>query len=135
MPNWKKVIVSGSDASLNTLSVSNGITGSLFGTASFALTASYVEGGGGTPIYVHTQSIASDTWSISHNLETSYPIITVYDNFNNVILPQEITTTSTSSITITFPVSLTGYASIAGGSFINQESNYLTSVALTIALT
>jgi hypothetical protein len=135
MPSWKKVIISGSDASLNTLSVSNGITGSLFGTASFALTASYVEGGGGTPIYVHTQSIASDTWSISHNLETSYPIITVYDNFNNVILPQEITTTSTSSITITFPVSLTGYASIAGGSFINQESNYLTSVALTIALT
>ena len=44
MPNWKKVIVSGSDASLNTLTVSNGITGSLFGTASWArnaLSASY----------------------------------------------------------------------------------------------
>ena len=36
MPNWKKVIVSGSDASLNSLNVSNGVTGSLFGTASFA---------------------------------------------------------------------------------------------------
>jgi hypothetical protein len=36
MPNWKKVIVSGSDASLNSLNVSNGITGSLFGTSSFA---------------------------------------------------------------------------------------------------
>jgi hypothetical protein len=35
MPNWKKIIVSGSDASLNTLTVSNGITGSLFGTASY----------------------------------------------------------------------------------------------------
>lgn len=44
MPSWKRVIVSGSDASLNTLTVSNGITGSLFGTASWArnaLTASY----------------------------------------------------------------------------------------------
>jgi len=41
MPNWKKVIVSGSDASLNSLTVSNGITGSLFGTASFATSASY----------------------------------------------------------------------------------------------
>jgi hypothetical protein len=44
MPNWKKVIVSGSDAALNTLTVSNGITGSLFGTASWArnaLSASY----------------------------------------------------------------------------------------------
>jgi hypothetical protein len=39
MPNWRKVITSGSDASLNTLTVINGITGSLFGTASYALTA------------------------------------------------------------------------------------------------
>jgi len=36
MPSWKKVITSGSDASLNSLTVSNGITGSLFGTASYA---------------------------------------------------------------------------------------------------
>ena len=36
MPNWKKLVVSGSDASLNSLTVSNGITGSLLGTASFA---------------------------------------------------------------------------------------------------
>ena len=42
MPNWRKVLVSGSDASLNTLTVANGITGSLFGTASYAVTASYV---------------------------------------------------------------------------------------------
>lgn len=53
MPNWRKVITSGSDASLNKLTVINGITGSLFGTASYALqalsssfatTASYVTG-------------------------------------------------------------------------------------------
>ena len=42
MPNWRKVIVSGSDASLYSLNVTNGITGSLFGTASYTLTASYV---------------------------------------------------------------------------------------------
>jgi hypothetical protein len=41
MPSWKKVITSGSDASLNSLTVTNGITGSLFGTASFATSASY----------------------------------------------------------------------------------------------
>jgi len=40
MPNWKKVVVSGSDASLNSLLVTGGITGSLLGTAS---TASYVD--------------------------------------------------------------------------------------------
>ena len=45
MPSWKKVIVSGSDAVLNALTVTNGITGSLHGTASWAqnaITASYV---------------------------------------------------------------------------------------------
>ena len=49
MPNWKKVIVSGSDASLNSLNVTAGVTGSFTGSltgtatsASFASTASYV---------------------------------------------------------------------------------------------
>jgi hypothetical protein len=45
MPNWNKVVVSGSNASLNSLTVSNGITGSLLGTASFALTSSNIQGG------------------------------------------------------------------------------------------
>ena len=40
MPNWKKLIYSGSDAALNNVSA-NSITGSLFGTASYAISASY----------------------------------------------------------------------------------------------
>ena len=50
MPSWRKVILSGSDAALNTLSVSSSITasvvsasqftGSLFGTSSWAISAS-----------------------------------------------------------------------------------------------
>jgi len=42
MPNWRKVIVSGSDAALNSLNVTAGVTGSLLGTASFAATASFI---------------------------------------------------------------------------------------------
>jgi hypothetical protein len=46
MPNWKKLITSGSDASLNTLAVSNtliapNIFGDLTGTSSYAITASH----------------------------------------------------------------------------------------------
>ena len=41
MPSWKKVITSGSDAELNSLYAPS-ITGSLHGTASYAVTASYV---------------------------------------------------------------------------------------------
>ena len=36
MPNWRKVITSGSDAYLNSLNVTSGVTGSLFGTSSWA---------------------------------------------------------------------------------------------------
>jgi hypothetical protein len=39
MPSWKRVIISGSDAALNSLTVTNGITGSLLGTASFVTNA------------------------------------------------------------------------------------------------
>ena len=40
MPSWKKVITSGSSAALNSLTVTNGVTGSLFGTASYSTSAS-----------------------------------------------------------------------------------------------
>ena len=40
MPNWKKVITSGSNASLNTLTVTNGVTGDVIGTSSYATSAS-----------------------------------------------------------------------------------------------
>jgi hypothetical protein len=50
MPNWKKLIVSGSDATLNSLNVINGITGSLYGTATFAQSASYASNGGVTQL-------------------------------------------------------------------------------------
>jgi hypothetical protein len=40
MPSWKKVITSGSSAALNSLTVTNGITGSLLGTSSYATSAS-----------------------------------------------------------------------------------------------
>jgi hypothetical protein len=58
MPNWKKLITSGSDASLNTLIVANTLTapniiGDLTGTASYAITASHYV----TSSYAQTSSV------------------------------------------------------------------------------
>ena len=64
MPNWRKVITSGSDASLNTLNVINGITGSLQGSASYALTASFATSGG-TPGGASTTIQFNDTGTFS----------------------------------------------------------------------
>jgi hypothetical protein len=81
MPNWKKVLVSGSDAALNSLNVTTtlvapSITGSLFGTASWArnsLTASFFSG-----------SIANAV-SSSYALTASYAVnIQISGSVNNV---------------------------------------------------
>ena len=74
MPNWKKVIVSGSDASLTSLSVTNNVTaqsftGSLLGTASYAtnaLTASYAMNGGSgglSALYIQDEGTTQGTAS------------------------------------------------------------------------
>jgi hypothetical protein len=67
MPNWKKVIVSGSDASLNSLNVATNVvaqsfTGSLFGTASFAVTSSYA---------LSASQAISSSYAISASYSTS----------------------------------------------------------------
>jgi hypothetical protein len=56
MPNWKKVIVSGSDATLSSVIATTGFTGSLQGTASYAtqaLSSSYAPS---TPTFPYTGS-------------------------------------------------------------------------------
>ena len=61
MPNWKKVVVSGSDATLNSLYVAGGInatslTGSLLGNAATATSASYATSASsaGTSVFVQS---------------------------------------------------------------------------------
>ena len=74
MPSWKKVIVSGSDAFLNTLTVTNGITGSLHGTASWAenaITASYVLNAVSAS-YATTASYVLNAVSASYATTASY---------------------------------------------------------------
>ena len=81
MPNWKKVILSGSIASLNSLTVTNGITGSLFGTASWAVnatTASLVNGSVnvtqaviGNTTYITVNEITTTGTTTIHSIPTS----------------------------------------------------------------
>lgn len=72
MPNWKKVVVSGSDASFKSVFVTSGLTGSLQGTASYVtgsifdsnnlvLSASYAltSAGGGSTVKAGSGSAAS----------------------------------------------------------------------------
>jgi hypothetical protein len=85
---------------------------------------------GGTPSVSFTQSSPSTGWTFTHNLGLERPMITVYNSNNQVIIPQEITALSTSTIYISFPVPISGYA-IAGGGVIPQQTeeiNIITSI-------
>jgi hypothetical protein len=67
MPNWKKVIVSGSDATLSSVTATAGFTGSLQGTASYATQALSAS-------YAITASYALNTLSASYAATASYAI-------------------------------------------------------------
>jgi hypothetical protein len=58
---------------------------------------------------------AATTWTVTHNLNTAYPVITVYDSFNRVVLPASITATSANVVTITFNVATAGSVNILSG--------------------
>jgi len=88
-------------------------TGSLLGTASFALN------GSSNAIMYQTASAAS-TWVFNHFLATPYPIVTVYDNNNSVIIPQSITANDSSSLTITFSSARTGVAVASKGGYVGS---------------
>ena len=150
MPNWKKVILSGSTASLNSLTVTNGITGSLFGTASYASNGGVTQIVAGTNVSLspttglgavtinasvtygqgtNTTASFSNTasWVFNHNLNAQYPIIQVYDTDYNQIAPQYITLTNPNTATITFPGNESGYAvaSVGGVGVTAATASYI----------
>jgi hypothetical protein len=136
MPNWKKVIVSGSAGSLSSLSVdtfitasiisANEFTGSLYGTASQAVSSSYAltssfatfalsaSSAPGTTVNF-TQTTAAPTWSFTHNLNTQYPIVQVYDATYSQIIPNAIVGTTANTVEIRFDYSQSGYAVASNG--------------------
>ena len=163
MPSWKKVIVSGSDASFNSLYVlggatsDGGFTGSLFGTASHAISASYAPGAG-TAIsasyalsasYASTASYAlaipdqgfqycsatsSNTWIIGHNLDTLTPLVNVYDSSNHQIIPSEIIALDANTVEIDFSVPRIGCAIISKGSGVSAPtSSFAVSASYSIS--
>lgn len=162
MPNWKKLTVSGSAASFASLLVDTSITasiisgsqftGSLYGTASqavsssYALTASYFNGLVVSASYAATasfaysfpdqgfqfiQSTGSSIWTINHNLNTSTPLVDIYDSTYNQLIPASVSSISANTTQITFSTAQAGYAIISKGSGISSQIAVSASYAVT----
>ena len=95
-----------------------------------------------TSRYLHSQSAASTTWTVNHSLEYDYPSVTIYDNTNKVIIPDEITRISNNQLTITFAsaesgnahVSVGGISNLAGDRYLYTQSTPASTWTITHAL-
>jgi len=120
MPNWKKIILSGSSANLSNISVDN------------AVTASYFKGDGSalTNVNANVAEVAtvSDTFTsvtsktVTHNFETKNVLVSVYNNSDQLILPATTTTTDDNTVDVTFDTATTGRIVVAKGGHIVSGS-------------
>jgi len=91
------------------LSVSGNITGSFSG-----LTVGQK--------YLHAQSSAATTWTVSHNFDYQYVNVDVYDGNDQIVIPTSITATDSNTLTLTFGSSVSGNAIIStGGQAIDER--------------
>jgi hypothetical protein len=70
--------------------------------------------------YTHIQSTSASTWNITHTLNTAHVSVTVYDTSNRVVIPNEITVNSASSITVDFGTAAQGKVVVITGHFDGQ---------------
>ena len=72
--------------------------------------------------FIHYQSDSSTNWRVTHSLSQQYPNVTVYDDLNQVIIPETITAASSNEMDITFSSGKSGYANFSIGSGIPNIS-------------
>lgn len=65
-------------------------------------------------IFLHTQSSPSATWTVTHGLENSLPIVKVYDSTAAEIIPNTVQSLSVNQLQITFGSTRTGFAVVVG---------------------
>lgn len=123
MPNWKKIILSGSSANLSNISVDNAITASYFSGDGSALTNISAQ--------VTEQATITDTFTsvtskaVTHNFSTKNVLVSVYNNSDELILPATTTTTDVNTVTVTFDSSTSGRVVVAKGGHLVSGSAVL----------
>lgn len=103
-----------SSQQVSTGSYTGSFTGDFIGLPTGSSTIQYYR--------THTQVTASSTWSFDHGLSWKYPVITIWNSSDEVVIPQKITAESVYKAIIYFPVALTGYAVGTVGSIMPTGS-------------
>ena len=77
--------------------------------------------------FIHDQSIASDTWTVSHGIGSKYVSVTVYNSSDEVVIPESIVLNDINTLTITFASPVSGKAAVgdtATSKFVIINPNY-----------
>ena len=99
----------------------------MFGTASYATTASYVTSLGSSN---YTQSFTNQsTWTVIHNLNTRYVLVQTYDTGYDEMIPQNVDLTNDNTVTITFPTLESGTAVVTVGGALQNSGAISSSYA------
>ena len=65
--------------------------------------------------FLYTKETAATTWTINHGLNYKYVNVNVYDDNDEMLLPQTITATDENTLTLTFAIATSGNAIISKG--------------------
>ena len=131
MPNWKKLIVSGSDANLKSLIVNNAVTASAFSGDGSGLTNITAQ--------VSEQATIADTFTnatsktVNHNFGTKNVIATVYNSDDQQIIPSTVTTSDDNNLILTFDSSTSGRVVVAKGGHLVSGSVELFTVRESVS--
>ena len=80
------------------------------------------------------QSVAATTWSFAHNLNELYPIIQVYDNSGDQIIPERVESVDTNNAKIYFSTTTAGVAAAMVGGMGISASNATTADTASVAV-
>jgi hypothetical protein len=119
MPNWKKLIVSGSSAHLYNLNVASAVTASYFvgdGSGLTNVTTTVAELASVTDTFT-----AATTKVVTHNFNSKNVIVVAYSG-DFQIIPTSIETTSNNTVTVKFDIPTTGHIVVSKGGHLLDGS-------------
>jgi len=70
---------------------------------------------------VHTEAVASTTWTVTHNLNTTIPLLQVYDSNGVMLIPDNVVPTSNNVMAVTFNTAQAGTAIVLFGDLMPQS--------------
>jgi len=65
--------------------------------------------------FVHDQTSASTTWTVTHNLGINNPVVQIYDSNHELIIPNDVSISTNLELVVTLNSAITGRAIVMGG--------------------